>query len=95
MLSEEKRTQILPIWAGLISFIAIYFLTLSFWKAAFIGAFVGGSVMLGYGARWVLRGSFAIAVFAIAVVLGLPPPDQWVQMIHGAQEWVLAFRMRG
>jgi len=44
--------------------------------------------MLGYGTRWILMGSFAIAVVSIAVALGFPPPDQWVQMIHGVQEWV-------
>jgi hypothetical protein len=31
-----------------------------------------------------------IAVLAIAVALGLPPPDQWLQLIHEAQEAILA-----
>jgi len=62
------------------------------WKAALIGAFVGVSSLLGYGTRWVLKGSFAIAVFAIAVALGLPPPDQWLQLVSQVQQAVLASR---
>ena len=89
MLTEEDRTLVLSVWAALVSVVAIYFLIGSFWKAALIGAFVGISSLLGYGTRWVLKGSFAIAVLAIAVALGLPPPDQWVRMIYGVQEWVL------
>jgi hypothetical protein len=95
MLTAEKRAEILPVWAGLVSVVAIYFLIGSFWKAAFIGAFVGVSGLLGYGTRWVLKGSFAIAVIAIAVALGLPPPDQWLQLIHETQEAILAFRTGG
>ena len=83
MLTAERQAKILPLWAGLVSLIAIYFLTLDVWKALLIAVFVAGSAILGYGARWVLMGSFAIAVFAIAVALGLPMPDQW---LHGVDE---------
>jgi hypothetical protein len=86
MLTAERQAQILPVWAGLVSVIALYFLTSNFWKALLIGAFVGGSAMLGYGTRWVLMGSFAIAVLAIAVALGLPMPDQWLQVLDEARE---------
>jgi len=95
MLTEEKRTQILPVWAGLVSLISIYFLTLNLWKALLIAAFVAGSAMLGYGARWVLMGSFASAVLAIAVALGLPPSDHWLQLIDQVQEASLASRAGG
>jgi hypothetical protein len=91
-MTEEKRAQVLPLWAGLVSVVAIYFLTGDYWKAALIGMFVGISALLGYGTQWILRGSFAIAVFAIAVALGLPPPDQWLQLARDAQEAILAFR---
>jgi uncharacterized membrane protein len=57
MLTAERRADILPLWAGLVSLIAIYFLTLNVWKALLIAVFAG-SAMLGYGARWVLMGSF-------------------------------------
>jgi TctA family transporter len=95
MLAQEERTLALSVWAALVSVIAIYFLTSNFWKAALIGAFVGVSSLLGYGTRWVLRGSFAIAVLAIAVALGLPPPDQWLQLINEVREAVFAPRTTG
>ena len=95
MLTQEDRALVLSVWAALVSVIAIYFLTGNFWKAALIGVFVGGSSLLGYGTRWVLKGSFAIAVLAIAVVLGLPPPDQWLQWLYEAREAVLALRTSG
>ena len=95
MLTQEDRALVLSVWAALVSVIAIYFLTGNFWKAALIGVFVGGSSLLGYGTRWVLKGSFAIAVLAIAVALGLPPPDQWLQLINEVREAVFAARTTG
>jgi hypothetical protein len=92
MLLEQDRVLLLSVWAGLVSVVAIFFLTGSFWKAALIGAFVGGSSLLGYGTPWVLKGSFAIAVFAVAVALGLPPPDQWLQLIDQVKETAFASR---
>jgi hypothetical protein len=52
--------------------------------------FVGVSAVLGYGTQWVLKGSFAIAVVAIAVALGFPPPDQWLQLARDAREAIVA-----
>jgi hypothetical protein len=95
MLTPEERTDILSLWAGLVSVVAIYFLSGSIWKAGLIGAFVGGSALLGYGTRWVLKGAFALAVVAIAVALGLPPPDQWPQLLTEAREAVRALRTSG
>jgi len=95
MLNEQDRALLLSAWACLVSVFAIYFLTGSFWKAALIGAFVGGSSLLGYGTRWVLKGSFAIAVVAIAVALGLPPPDQWLQLVNEMRETVFAAKAAG
>jgi hypothetical protein len=91
-MTEEKRAQVRALWAALVSVVAIYFLTESYWKAVLIGVFVSISAVLGYGTSWVLRGSFAIAVFAIAVALGFPPPDHWQQLAHEAQEAILSFR---
>jgi hypothetical protein len=70
-MTEQERKELLSLWAGLVSVVSIYFLTGDYWKAAFIGVFVGASAVLGYGTQWILRGSFAIAVLAIAVALGL------------------------
>ena len=79
-MTEERRAQVLPLWAGLASVIAIYLLTENFWKAALIGMFVGGSAVVGYGTQWVLKGSFAIAVVAIAVALGRINGCNWPAM---------------
>ena len=95
MLTQEERNDILSLWAGLVLVIAIYFLTDSFWKAALIGAFVSGSALFGYGRRWVLKGSFALTILAIAVALGLPTPDQWLQLLYEAREALLTFRTTG
>jgi|SRR5262249_9937316 len=94
MLTEEERRAYLSLWAGLVSAVAIYFLVGGFWKAVFIGAFVGGSALLQYGTRWLLNGSFVLAVLAMAVALGLPPPDEWLQLLYGARESVLARTVR-
>jgi O-antigen ligase len=65
---------------------AILCLTGSFWKAILVGIFVLLSLVLGFGRRWLLRGSFAVAIVAIAIVLGGPSPDQWVQLWEGARQ---------
>jgi len=49
------------------------------------------SCVLGFGRRWLLEASFAIAIVAITVVLGAPSPDQWVQLWQDAQQ---AFSVR-
>jgi hypothetical protein len=36
MLTAEQQARILPFWAGLISLIAIYYLTENAWKAVII-----------------------------------------------------------
>ncbi len=97
MLTQEERSDILSLWAGLVSVVAIYFLIGSFWKAVLIGAFVGGSAALGYGTRWLLKGSFAFAVLAIAVALGIPParrPLRRAGTCHNFLSWVLRCRNR-
>jgi len=59
MLTAEKRAQILPVWAGFASVIAIDFLTSNFWTALLIGACVGGSVVLARALddakQWIIR----------------------------------------
>jgi ABC-type proline/glycine betaine transport system permease subunit len=92
MLTEEDRALVLSVWAALVSAVAICFLIGSFWKATLIGAFVGGTSLLGYKTKWVLNGAFAVAVLAIAVALGLPPPDEWLRLIHQVQQAVVAYR---
>ena len=61
--------------AAVVLFAAMLYLTGSFWKAILVSVLVLVSCVLGFG----LRGSFAIAIVAIALVLGAPSPDQWEQ----------------
>jgi O-antigen ligase len=71
---------------AVVLFSAILCLTGSFWKAILVSIFVLVSCVLGFGRRWLLGGSFAITIAAIAVVLGAPSPDQWVELWNDAQQ---------
>jgi O-antigen ligase len=72
--------------AAVVPFAAILLLTGSFLKAILVSISVLVVGILGFGPR----GSFAIAVVAIAVVLGAPSPDQWVQLWQDARQAVFA-----
>jgi hypothetical protein len=89
--TEDERQFALALWTGLVAFAAVLYLIGSVWKAILIGIFVSGSGILGLGQRWLLRGSFAIAVVAIAVALGAPPPDQWMQSLQNARQGLSAW----
>ena len=67
--------------AAVVLFAAILLLTGSFLKAILVSISVLLSCILGFGPR----GSFAIAIVAIAVVLDAPSPDQWVQLWQDAR----------
>ena len=67
--------------AAVVLFAAMLYITGSFWKAILVSMFVLVSCVLGFG----LRGSFAITIVAIAVVLGAPSPDQWLQLWQDAR----------
>ena len=82
---KECMNRQQQIEAAVVLFSAMLCLTGSFWKAILVSIFVLVSCVLGFGRRWLLWGSFAIATVAIAVVLGAPSPDQWVQLWQDAQ----------
>src|SRR5215831_3604500 len=71
-LTEEERVMAMSLWLGVVLFSAILYLTGSYWKAILIGTFVLGSNLVGFGRLWLLRGSFAIAIVAVAVALRAP-----------------------
>jgi uncharacterized membrane protein YcfT len=85
-LPEGKRLAALSLWVGAVVFSALLYLTGSYWKAILIGTFVSGSCVLGFGRSWVLRGSFMIAIVAIAVALGGSSPDEWSQHLRDARQ---------
>ena len=84
-MTEDKRLVAMSLWASVVSFCAILYLTGSFGKAILVGIFVLISCVLGFGERWLLRGSFAVAIVAIVVALGAPSPDQWGQLLQDAR----------
>jgi hypothetical protein len=90
-LTEDERLLALSLWVGVVLFTAILYLTGSYWKAILIGVFVLISCLLGFGRRWLLRGSFAVAIVAIAVALGAPSPDQWSQLLQDARRALFAW----
>src|SRR5262245_19118450 len=89
-LTEQERQEALSYWVGLVSFVALFYLTGSFWKAVAVGIFVLGSCLLGFGRRWLFRGTFVITIVAIAVALGAPSPDQWAQLLEDARRTLFA-----
>ena len=90
-LTEDERLLALSLWVGVVLFSAILNLTGSYSKAILIGIFVLISCLLGFGRRWLLRGSFAVAIVAIAVALGAPSPDQWSQLLQDARRALFAW----
>jgi hypothetical protein len=90
-LTEDERLLALSLWVGVVLFTAILYLTGSYWKAILIGLFVLISCLLGFGRRWLLRGSFVVAIVAIAVALGAPSPDQWSQLLQDARRALFAW----
>jgi len=90
-LTEDERLLALSLWVGVVLFTAILYLTGSYWKAILIGVFVLISCLLGFGRRWLLRGSFAVVIVAIAVALGAPSPDQWSQLLQDARRALFAW----
>jgi O-antigen ligase len=90
-LTEDERLLALSLWVGVVLFSAILYLTGSYSKAILIGIFVLISCLLGFGRRWLLRGSFAVAIVAIAVALGAPSPDQWSQLLQDARRALFAW----
>src|SRR2546430_269625 len=85
-LTEDERMQLSSLWVGVIAFAGILYLTGSFWKAILLGIFVLGSCLLGFGRSWVMRGSFVIAIVAIAVALAAPGPERWVQLFQDGRQ---------
>ena len=67
--------------AAVVLFAGTLYLTGSFWKAILVSIFVLVACILGFGPR----GSFAIAIVAIAVALGAPSPEQWVKLWQDAR----------
>ena len=70
---------------AVVLFAAMLCLTGSFWQAILVGVFALVACLLGFGRRWLLGGLFAIAIVAMAVVLGVPSRDQWLEWWQDAR----------
>jgi len=85
MMPEERRVLVLSIWNGIVIFGSLFYLDGGLVKSAIIALFVGISCQLHLGRRWLLRGGLLLALVAIAVSLGFPPPAQWPELGRTAQ----------
>jgi hypothetical protein len=86
-MQQEDRLALMCVWNGVVVFVSGWYLTGSLIKSAVIAIFVLVSCLLGYGVRWLLRGGFAVSIFAIAVAVGaIPRPDQWKNLVGGVRK---------
>ena len=76
-MTAGERLILTSVWNGLIVFIALLVLGVGLVATILITVFVLISCLLDFGQRWLLRGGLIIALIAIAVTLGFPPPVQW------------------
>ena len=84
-MSPGELRILVYFWNAFVLFIAIYYLAGEFWKAFVVGAFVLISSMLNFGARWLTRGGFAVAILACLVYVGfVPEPGQWADLVKEA-----------
>jgi hypothetical protein len=83
------REEIVPYWNAVIYGVCFYFLGLGLLKAALIVPLVFMCVALNYGARWVLRGGFAMVVLVVFLWIEvLPPINQWHDIIVHTFGWI-------
>jgi hypothetical protein len=81
-MQQDDRLALMCVWNGVVVFVSGWYLTGSLIKSAVVAIFVLISCLLGYGVRWLLRGGFAVTIFAIAVLVGaIPHPDQWKDLV--------------
>ena len=90
MLSPTERAALNYIWNAICVFLALWYLAGGIWKAALVAGFVLLSTAFGYGARWLVRGGFALSILAIAVLFGFPSPDQWADIARTGAEQISA-----
>ena len=81
MMPEDRIINV-SIWNGIVVFASLLYLTGSVLRSTIIGIFVLISCALGFGARWLARGGFALGMVAIGVALGFPHPDKWSEIAN-------------
>jgi hypothetical protein len=81
--TDDDRLWMMNAWNAFCVTAAIWYLSGSLLKAVAVGIFLLVSGLLNYGSRWLSRVGFAIAIVALAVLLGAPGPDQWRDLVQG------------
>ncbi len=76
-------------WNGLCVVLATLYL-FSLDKAVVVSLFVVISCSIGYGARWLTRGGFALSLVAVAVFLGLSIPATWINALRSAPDVLMS-----
>lgn len=87
-MTEEDHRALVSVWISVCAFVSLWYLSQSFWKAAFAGAFVLGSMMLGLAARWLSRATLVLPVIALAIAFGLPAPENWLDIFLSAKSMI-------
>jgi hypothetical protein len=87
--SPLAREELVPFWNAAVYGACLYLLGFGLLKAALVMTLVLVCVALNYGARWILRGGFALLVLTVLLWLGvLPPVDSWPDFAAGAARWM-------
>jgi hypothetical protein len=83
-----SREEILHYWNAAIYCICLIVLGVGVLKAIVVTLIVLACMALRYGARWVMRGGFALLALTVLVWIGaLPPPDQWHEISAHVVNW--------
>jgi hypothetical protein len=83
-----SREEIVNYWNAAVYCVCLIVLGVSVLKAVVITLLVLTCMALRYGARWVMRGGFALLALTVLVWIGaLPPPEQWHEITAHAINW--------
>jgi hypothetical protein len=84
-MAEDERRALVSIWVAICTFVSLWYLSESFWKAASAGAFVFGSMVLGLGARWLSRAALILPVIALVVAFKFSMSENWLDIFLSAK----------
>jgi len=82
VLTPSDRASLTYMWSAFAATISLMYLSVPFGKSLLIGFFILTSCFLGVGKRWLVGGSFALSVLALALMCGFPPPAEWPELIR-------------
>lgn len=92
MSDQDFRWIAMVVWNATVIFVALYYLGLGVIKPMIVALFVLISSALGYGARWLHKMGFAVAILAIFVASGFPHPSTWSQIVKAVPAMIQDIR---